>query len=164
VTGIGASAGVAFPVHCHMLRDGCGYAWPTPSAMIPGRSRTGSITAMIQHTVRYTELDRRDLRTSGGTEAPWQQPNAPAAARRAGRGIAANGAGRWRFKPLRDVWSAAPNSGEHLLSLFDWKLGEDATHPSDQSFRLGRKIGIVVAHRATLSRRELPKLIFLAST
>jgi site-specific recombinase XerD len=52
---IGARAKLAFPVHCHMLRHGCGYA-------LANRGHdTRAIQdwlghKSIQHTVRYTEL------------------------------------------------------------------------------------------------------------
>jgi type 1 fimbriae regulatory protein FimE len=52
---IGARAGMAFPVHPHMLRHGCGYA------LANAGHDTRSLQAYlghknIQHTVRYTEL------------------------------------------------------------------------------------------------------------
>jgi integrase len=52
---IGARAGFDFPVHCHMLRHGCGYA------LANAGHDTRAIQdwlghRSIQHTVRYTEL------------------------------------------------------------------------------------------------------------
>ena len=52
---IGARAKLAFPVHCHMLRHGCGFA------LANAGHDTRSIQdwlghRSIQHTVRYTEL------------------------------------------------------------------------------------------------------------
>jgi len=55
VKSIGARAGLAFPVHCHMLRHACGYALANKG------HDTRAIQdwlghRSIQHTVRYTEL------------------------------------------------------------------------------------------------------------
>ena len=52
---LGERAGMAFPIHPHMLRHGCGYA------LANAGHDTRSIQAWmghknIQHTVRYTEL------------------------------------------------------------------------------------------------------------
>jgi integrase len=52
---IGERAGLPFPVHCHMLRHGCGYA------LANAGHDTRAIQdwlghRAIQHTVRYTEL------------------------------------------------------------------------------------------------------------
>jgi site-specific recombinase XerD len=52
---IGERAGFGFPVHCHMLRHGCGYA------LANAGHDTRAIQdwlghRSIQHTVRYTEL------------------------------------------------------------------------------------------------------------
>jgi integrase len=52
---LGARAGMAFPIHPHMLRHGCGYA------LANAGHDTRAIEAWmghknIQHTVRYTEL------------------------------------------------------------------------------------------------------------
>ena len=52
---IGERSGLAFPVHCHMLRHGCGYA------LANAGHDTRAIQdwlghRSIQHTVRYTEL------------------------------------------------------------------------------------------------------------
>ena len=52
---LGERAGMAFPIHPHMLRHGCGYA------LANAGHDTRAIQAWmghknIQHTVRYTEL------------------------------------------------------------------------------------------------------------
>jgi integrase len=52
---IGARAGFAFPVHCHMLRHACGYA--LANAGHDTRALQDWLGhRSIQHTVRYTEL------------------------------------------------------------------------------------------------------------
>jgi type 1 fimbriae regulatory protein FimB/type 1 fimbriae regulatory protein FimE len=52
---IGERAGFAFPVHCHMLRHGCGYA--LANAGHDTRALQDWLGhRSIQHTVRYTEL------------------------------------------------------------------------------------------------------------
>jgi type 1 fimbriae regulatory protein FimB/type 1 fimbriae regulatory protein FimE len=52
---IGERAGLAFPVHCHMLRHACGYA--LANAVHDTRALQDRLGhRSIQHTVRYTEL------------------------------------------------------------------------------------------------------------
>jgi integrase len=52
---IGERAGIAFPVHCHMLRHACGYA--LANAGHDTRALQDWLGhRSIQHTVRYTEL------------------------------------------------------------------------------------------------------------
>jgi integrase len=58
---IGERAGIAFPVHAHMLRHGCGYA------LANAGHDTRAIQdwlghRSIQHTVRYTELNATRFR------------------------------------------------------------------------------------------------------
>ena len=55
ISRLGERAGMAFPIHPHMLRHGCGYA------LANAGHDTRAIQAWmghknIQHTVRYTEL------------------------------------------------------------------------------------------------------------
>ena len=57
---LGERAGMAFPIHPHMLRHGCGYA------LANAGHDTRSIQAWmghknIQHTVRYTEASARSV-------------------------------------------------------------------------------------------------------
>ncbi len=52
---IGARAGFTFPVHAHMLRDGCGYA--LANAGHDTRAIQNCLGhRSIQHTTRYTQL------------------------------------------------------------------------------------------------------------
>jgi hypothetical protein len=65
----GSEAKLAFKAHPHMLRHACGYA-------LANRGHdTRALQAYlghrnIQHTVRYSELARRDSRTFGGVSVP----------------------------------------------------------------------------------------------
>jgi len=55
IKALGRSAGLPFPIHCHMLRHSCGYA--LAKAGHDTRSIQGYLGhASIEHTVRYTAL------------------------------------------------------------------------------------------------------------
>ncbi len=52
---IGKRAGFDFPIHCHMLRHGCGYALAN-AGHDTRRIQDGLGHVSIQHTTRYTQL------------------------------------------------------------------------------------------------------------
>ena len=55
ISRLGQRAGMAFPIHPHMLRHGCGYALANAGHDTPAiQAWMGHKN--IQHTVRYTEL------------------------------------------------------------------------------------------------------------
>jgi type 1 fimbriae regulatory protein FimE len=71
ISRLGERAGMAFPIHPHMLRHGCGYA-PANAGHDTRAIQAWMGHENIQHTVRYTELapDRfkdfwRDQRLAG---------------------------------------------------------------------------------------------------
>jgi type 1 fimbriae regulatory protein FimB/type 1 fimbriae regulatory protein FimE len=55
ISRLGERAGMAFPIHPHMLRHGCGYALAN-AGHDTGAIHTWMGHKNIQHTVRYTEL------------------------------------------------------------------------------------------------------------
>jgi site-specific recombinase XerD len=72
----GKAAGFGMKIHPHMLRHACGYKLANDGV------DTRTIQAYlghksIQHTVRYTELRRRDLRAYSETEWHALSPSSP---------------------------------------------------------------------------------------